>query len=58
MRLLIVEDDALLADGLARTLRRAGHAVDCVEDAERAWLALETAHTDGARLRLHPGAPA
>jgi len=41
MRLLIVEDDALLADGLARTLRRVGHAVDCVEDAERGWLALE-----------------
>lgn len=41
MRLLIVEDDALLADGLARALRRAGHAVDCVESAERAWLALQ-----------------
>jgi two-component system OmpR family response regulator len=41
MRILIVEDDALLADGLARSLGRAGHAVDCVGDAERAWLALQ-----------------
>lgn len=41
MRLLIVEDDHLLADGLARSLRRAGHAVDCVENAARGWLALQ-----------------
>lgn len=41
MRLLIVEDDSLLADGLARSLRRTGHAVDCVENAERGWLALQ-----------------
>ena len=41
MRLLIVEDDALLADGLARTLRRSGHTADCVTSAERALLALE-----------------
>jgi two-component system OmpR family response regulator len=52
MRLLIVEDDALLADGLARTLRRSGHAVDCVEDAERAWLALETESFDLVVLDL------
>ena len=41
MRLLIVEDDALLADGLARTLRRSGHTADCVTSAEHAALALE-----------------
>jgi two-component system, OmpR family, response regulator len=41
MRLLIVEDDAMLADGLARTLRRTGHTVDCVTSAEHALLALE-----------------
>src|SRR2546423_8774566 len=41
MRLLIVEDDAMLADGVARNLRRSGHAVECVESAERASLALE-----------------
>jgi len=31
----------MLADGLARTLRRGGHTVDCVASAERALLALE-----------------
>jgi len=41
MRLLIVEDDAMLADGLARGLRQAGYAVDCVDSAERALLAIE-----------------
>jgi two-component system OmpR family response regulator len=41
MRILIVEDDALLADGLSRTLRQSGHAVDWVDSAERALLALE-----------------
>lgn len=46
MRLLIVEDDAMLADGLARSLRRAGHVVDCVESAERGWLALENESFD------------
>lgn len=41
MRLLIVEDDALLADGLARSLRQSGYAVDWVDSAERALLATE-----------------
>jgi two-component system OmpR family response regulator len=41
MRLLIVEDDALLADGLARSLRQSGYAVDWVDSAERALLAIE-----------------
>jgi DNA-binding response OmpR family regulator len=41
MRLLIVEDDALLADGLARSLRQSGYAVDWVDSAERAILAVE-----------------
>src|SRR6202171_4644598 len=30
MRILVVEDDALLADGLTQVLKRAGHAVDQV----------------------------
>jgi DNA-binding response OmpR family regulator len=30
MRILVVEDDALLADGLTRVLKRSGHAVDQV----------------------------
>jgi two-component system OmpR family response regulator len=41
MRLLIVEDDALLADGLSRSLRQSGYAVDWVESADRAMLAVE-----------------
>ncbi len=32
MRLLIVEDDALIADGLVRAMRAAGHAVDHAPD--------------------------
>jgi two-component system OmpR family response regulator len=41
MRLLIVEDDALLADGLARSLSQSGYAVDWVDSAERALLAID-----------------
>lgn len=36
MRILIVEDDPALADGLLHSLRQSGHAVDCVNDGERA----------------------
>lgn len=36
MRLLIVEDDRLLADGLARSLRQAGFATDTATDGESA----------------------
>src|SRR5471032_1184843 len=36
MRILIVEDDPVLADGLTRSLRQADFAVDCVDDGERA----------------------
>lgn len=42
MRILIAEDDPVLADGLTRTLRQADYAVDCVgagDQAERALLA-------------------
>jgi two-component system OmpR family response regulator len=40
MRLLIVEDDTVLADGLSRSLRAGGYAVDVVDDGERAVAAL------------------
>jgi two-component system OmpR family response regulator len=40
MRILIVEDDAMLADGLARSLRQSGYAVDWLDTAERAMLAV------------------
>ncbi|HEV7394291.1 MAG TPA: response regulator [Burkholderiales bacterium] len=39
MRVLLVEDDAILADGLAHSLRSLGHAIDCMAtgaDADRA----------------------
>ncbi len=52
MRLLVVEDDALLADGLARTLRRAGHTADVVSSAEHAALALEQEAFDVMLLDL------
>lgn len=32
MRLLLIEDDAMLVQGLANSLRRSGYAVDCVSD--------------------------
>jgi two-component system OmpR family response regulator len=40
MRILIVEDDAVLADGLSRSLRAAGYAVDAVENGDKADAAL------------------
>lgn len=41
MRILIAEDDALLADGLARALRQSGYVVDWAKDGKQAdaWLA-------------------
>ena len=36
MRVLIVEDDALLANGLSETLRREGYVVDTVDNATSA----------------------
>jgi two-component system, OmpR family, response regulator len=56
MRFLIVEDDAMLADGLARTLQAAGHAADCIASAEHAALALEHEPFDIVLLDL--GLPA
>jgi two-component system OmpR family response regulator len=32
MRILIAEDDEVLADGLSRSMRQSGYAVDCVND--------------------------
>ncbi len=40
MRILVVEDDSLLADGLTRVLTRAGHAVDHAETGAQADKAL------------------
>lgn len=40
MRILLAEDDKVIADGLARTLRRAGYAVDHVANGAEADAAL------------------
>jgi two-component system OmpR family response regulator len=46
MRVLIVEDDPLLAHGLAETLRRENYVVDTVSSAERAEAALKVTEID------------
>src|SRR6266487_2319755 len=46
MRILVVEDDSLLAQGLTRVLARAGHAVDRAETGVQADRALRAASYD------------
>jgi two-component system OmpR family response regulator len=46
VRILIAEDDAVLADGLTRSLRQSGYSVDCVKDGTAADAALATSHFD------------
>ncbi len=46
MRILIAEDDAILSEGLCRSLRQAGYSVDCVKDGEAADTALSTSEFD------------
>jgi len=52
LRILIVEDDPALADGLARSLDQSGYAVDCVTNGERANTMLQDAVYDLAILDL------
>lgn len=47
MRLLLVEDDELLGEGISATLRQAGYAVDWVQHALDAEEALATTTYDG-----------
>jgi len=42
MRVLLVEDDALVGDGVRAGLKQAGFAVDWVQDGQAAKIALET----------------
>ncbi len=44
MRILIVEDDAVLTDGLLRVFKRAGYAVDHAGNGEQAKLLLRDTH--------------
>jgi two-component system, OmpR family, response regulator len=46
MRILVVEDDSLVADAIRRGLSMAGFAVDCASDAQRAANALAAEHFD------------
>lgn len=46
MRILIAEDDAVLADGLSRSLRAAGYAVDVVDSGDDADTALTAQNFD------------
>src|SRR5712691_8948390 len=52
MRVLIVEDEALLANQLASALGDAGYAVDCAADGERADFLGQTEHYDAVVLDL------
>jgi DNA-binding response OmpR family regulator len=57
MRILVVEDDALVADAMRRGLVQAGFAVDHVGSAEHAQAALSQEHFDLALVDLGlPGA--
>jgi two-component system OmpR family response regulator len=46
MRILLAEDDSVLADGLTRSLRQSGYATDCVKNGHDADLALSTQEFD------------
>jgi len=52
VRILIAEDDAILADGLTRSLRQAGCSVDCVKTGVEADTALATGQFDVLILDL------
>ena len=46
MRILIAEDDPIIADGLSRSLRRGGYAIDCAHNGLDADTALMTTTYD------------
>ena len=52
MRILVVEDDFLVADAIRRGLSMAGFAVDCTSDAAQAASALAAEHFDLALLDI------
>jgi two-component system OmpR family response regulator len=52
MRILIVEDDPALADGLTRSLGQSGYAVDCTTNGEQANSMLQDSIYDLAILDL------
>ena len=52
MRILVVEDDHLLGDGITRDLTRAGDTADWITNAEDAWHSLQLEHFDCLILDL------
>jgi two-component system, OmpR family, response regulator len=52
VRILIAEDDAIIADGLTQSLRRSGYAVDCARTGSEADAALATGQYDLVILDL------
>ena len=52
LRILIVEDDAVLADGISNALRKYGYVVDCLADGAHADQALGAESYDLAILDL------
>src|SRR6476646_9159738 len=52
MRILVVEDESLLAKQLSTALTEAGYAVDCAADGERADFLGETEQYDAVVLDL------
>lgn len=52
MKILLVEDDDLVADSLARVLRGSGYVVDCVGDGQYAETAVKTEPYDVVILDL------
>ncbi|MCH8619609.1 response regulator transcription factor [Undibacterium sp. TS12] len=46
MRILLAEDDSVLADGLTRSLRQSGYAIDFVDNGQEADTALSTQDFD------------
>ena len=52
MRILIAEDDAILADGLTRCLRQSGYAVDCAKTGSEADATLVAGEYDLVILDL------
>ncbi len=52
MRILLAEDDAILADGLTRCLRQSGYAVDCVKTGTEADATLVAGEYDLVILDL------
>ena len=52
MRVLLAEDDSIIADGIARALRKAGYAVDLAENGTDADTALQSCTYDLAILDI------